>query len=162
MSCHWNPTKKKIEELLDRKIHEFTAQENTNPRVSKEQWLERYLYMEIHEILFTSFPSELYEWIMKLADSQGRCRLDKPIVWTPELLRRLEASKDKIVCAMDHWLNQIIGGFITEFAVNTTTNYSEVERRFIKGPRDKYIKFLNMWIKILLCEKQVIVGFNPV
>ena len=91
MSCHWNPTKKEIEEWLDKKIHEFAAQENRNMQVSKEQWLERYLYMEIHEIFFASFPSKLYEWIAKLTDIQGRCRLDKPLVWTPELVRRLEA-----------------------------------------------------------------------
>jgi len=81
--------------------------------------------MEIHKIFFASFPSELYEWITKLADSQGRCRLDKPIVWTPELVCILEASKDKIACAMDHWINQIIGGFITEFVVVTSVRYYE-------------------------------------
>jgi len=111
--------------------------------------------MEIHEIFFASFPSELYEWITKLTDSQGRCRLDKPIVWTPELVRKLEASEDKITCAMDHWNDQIIGGFITEFAVDTSISYSEVERHFLKGQRGKYIKYLNTWIKMLLCEKQV-------
>ena len=68
-----------------------------------------------HEIFFASFPTKLYEWIMKLADSQGRCKLNKPIVWTPELVHRLEASEDKIARAVDHWLDWIIGGFITEF-----------------------------------------------
>ena len=107
MSCHWNPTKKEIEGWLDRKIHEFAKQENENLQISKEQWLEH------HEILFASFPSKLYEWILNLVDSQGRCRLDKPIEWTLELVRRLEASRDKIAQAVDHWLNRIIGGFIT-------------------------------------------------
>lgn len=54
------------------------------------------MYIEIHDIFFASFMSELYEWIAKLADSEGRCRLDKQIMWTPELARRLEASEDKI------------------------------------------------------------------
>lgn len=111
--------------------------------------------MEIHEILFMSFSSELYEWIMRLADSHGRCKLDQPIVWTPELVRRLEASEDKITRAVDHWLDQIRRGFITEFAIDTTVSYSEVERHFLKGPRGKYVKSLNTWIKMLLCEKWV-------
>jgi len=127
MSCHWNPTKKEIEEWLDKKIHEFMAEENRNPRVSKEHSLDHYLYTEIHEIFCASFPSELYEWIVKLVDIHGRCRLDKPIVWTPKLVRRLEASKDKITRAVDHWFDRIIGGFVIEFAVDTTVNYSEVE-----------------------------------
>ena len=113
------------------------------------------MYMEIHEIFFVSFPSELYEWIARLVDSQGRCRLDQPIVWTPELVRRLEASEDKIVRAMDHWINWIIGGFITEFVVDMIVGYSEGERCFLKGPRGKYIKSLNTWIRMLLCEKRV-------
>ena len=97
----------------------------------------------------------MYEWIAKLADSQGRCRLDKPIVWTPELVHRLEASKYKIMCTVDHWLDQIIGGFITEFMVDTSVSYSEVEQCFLKGLQGKYIKYLNTWIKMLLCEKWV-------
>ena len=105
-----------------------------------------------HEIFFASFPFELYEWIAKLADSQGRCRLEKPIMWTPKLVRILEVSGDKIARAVDHWLDRIIGGFITEFVVDTTVSYSEV----LKGPRGRYIKSLNTWIKMLLCEKWVI------
>ena len=63
------------------------------------------MYTKIHEIFVASFPSELYEWIVKLIDNQGRCRSDKPIVWTPELVHRLEASEEKIVRAVDHWLD---------------------------------------------------------
>ena len=155
MSYHWNSTKKGVEEWLDRKIHKFAAQENRNPRVSKEDWLEHYLYTEIHEIFFASFPSKLYEWIMKLENTQGRYRLHKLIVWSPKLVHKLELSGDKIVRAVDHWLDQIIGGFITKFVVDTTISYSEVERRFLKGPRGKNIKYLNTWIKMLLCEKWV-------
>ena len=127
MSCHWNPTKKKIEDWLDNKIHELVTQENRTPKVSKKRWPDHYVYTEIHEIFFASFPSELYEWITRLADSEGRCRLDQPIVWTSELLRRIEASKDNITRAMDHWLDWIIGGFIIEFAVDKIVSYSEAE-----------------------------------
>ena len=125
MSYQWNLTKKGIEEWLDRKIHEFVAHENKNPQLSKEEWLDCYLYMEIHEIFFTSFPTELYEWIAKLADNQGRCKLNKPIVWTLELMCKLEASEDRIACAVNHWLDRIIGGFIIVFMVDTSVSYNE-------------------------------------
>jgi len=108
MSYHWNPTKKEIEGWLDRRTHEFRVEENRNPQLTKEEWLGYYLYTDIHEIFLTFFPIELYEWIVKLADSQGRWKLDNPIVWTLELVLRLEASKDKITHIIDHWLNQII------------------------------------------------------
>jgi len=47
MSHHWNSTKKEIEKCLDRKTHEFETQENRNPHLSKEEWLNKYLRTEI-------------------------------------------------------------------------------------------------------------------
>jgi len=82
------------------------------------------VYKEIHEIFFASFLFELYEWIARLADSQGWCKLDQPIVWTLELVRRVEALKDKITRAVDHWLDRIIGAFIIEFAIDMTMSYN--------------------------------------
>ena len=125
---HWNPTKKELEEWLDLKLHEFAVQENKNLQISKEDWLDRYIDIDIHEVFFATFLIELYEWIVRLANSVGRCRLDRPIVWTPELVCRIEAIEDKIACTVVHWLDRVIGGFITEFAIDTTVSYSEVER----------------------------------
>lgn len=45
MLHHWNLTKNKIEKWLDRKIHEFVEQENENLCLSKEDLLNRYLYI---------------------------------------------------------------------------------------------------------------------
>ena len=64
---------------------------------------------------------------MKLADSHGRWKLDSPIVWTLELIQKLEASEDKIARTVNYWLNCVIGGFVTEFVVDTLVNYNEVE-----------------------------------
>ena len=133
---HWNPTKKEHEDWWDLKLHDFAVQGNRNSRISEEQWLDRYIFMNIHEIFFVTFSIELYEWIVKLADSVERCRLDQPIVWTPELVRRLEATQDRLACAIDHWLDRIIRGFITEFIVS----YNEAERQFLQGLRGWYIK----------------------
>lgn len=114
------------------------------------------MYTEIHEIFFCSFLVELYEWIVKLADGQGRWRLDNLIVWTPGLVRMLEAFEDNIMRAIDHRLNHIIGGFVRMFGVNTSISYNEAKRRFFKGLRGKYLKSLNTRINILLCEQWVI------
>jgi hypothetical protein len=67
----------------------------------------------------------------------------------------LKASEDKIAHVVDHWLDRIIGGFVTEFTVDTSVSYSEVECRFFKGSRGKYLRFVNTWIKMSLCEKRV-------
>jgi len=42
-----------------------------------------------------------------------------------------------------------------ELVVDTSISYSEAECCFFKGPRVKYLGSLNTWIKMLLCEKQV-------
>jgi len=45
-------------------------------------------------------------------------------MWTLELVHGLEAIEDKIMCVVDHWLEQVIRGFITKFAIDTTVSYS--------------------------------------
>jgi len=96
--------------------------------LSKEEWLNRYLYTEIHKIFICTFPIELYEWLANLTASQGWWKLYNPIVWTPELVQRLEASQNQITWAVDHWLDRVLGGFVTEFVVDTLVSYNEVER----------------------------------
>jgi len=59
------------------------------------------------------------------------------------------------MCIVDHWLDHIIGRFITHFVVDTSVNYSEAAQHFLKGPGGKYVKYLNNWIKMVLCEKRV-------
>jgi len=81
-----------------------------------------------------TFSSELYDWITRLADSQGRSKIDQSKVWASELVHKLEASEDNIVWVVDHWLDCIIEGFIIEFAIDTTVSYSEAKRHFLKGP----------------------------
>ena len=66
----WKPTKKVIEKWIDQKLHECVSQENINLHLSKEEWLQRYLYTEEHKVLFFSFPCELYEWLAKLVDGK--------------------------------------------------------------------------------------------
>lgn len=147
--------KKELEDWWDLKLRELAVQENINLRISEEQWLDHYIFTDIHEIFFVTFLIKLYEWIAKLADNVGRCRLDQPIVWTPKLVQRLEATEDRLVHAY-HWLYRLIGGFITQFTIDTTVSYNEAERHFLQGPWGRCIKSLNTWIKMILCEKQIL------
>ena len=58
--------------------------------------------------------------------------------------------------AIDYWIYSILEGYITEFNVDTINSYSAVEREFFKGPQGKFLISLNLWIKMLLCEKGVL------
>lgn len=54
--------------------------------------------------------------------------------------------------AVDHLIDHIIRGFVTELAIDTTITYSKVKCELLKGPRGKYLKYMKTWIK-MLCEK---------
>lgn len=105
----------------------FVTQENRSPKLSKEQWLQIFLYIDEIGAFFYLFPPELHEWLYMLVDSQGQWRLDSPIVWTPKLVRHLEASESNITWAVDHWIDCILGIFVNYFMIDINISYSEVE-----------------------------------
>jgi hypothetical protein len=68
---------------------------------------------------------------------------------------QLQQVNNKFMCAVDFWLDNIVAGFITEFAVDTVKSYSATEKEFLKGPRGRYIRSLYTSIKILLYNNGV-------
>jgi hypothetical protein len=64
---------------------------------------------------------------------------------------------NKFIRAVDFWLDNIVVGFITEFAVDTVKSYSTAEQEFLHGPQGRYIRSLYTSIKILLYNKGVMI-----
>ena len=149
----WNPSKVEIENWVEEKEKELAEKENRNPRLSTEDWLQRYLFTDLHEIFFTTFPSKLHAWLSRLADSETSTRSDRPTEWNPKLIQRLERKDNSVSRVVDFWLNSVLEGFVTEFVVDMLETYSKAERYFFKGYRGKYLNSLSLWIKMLLCEK---------
>jgi hypothetical protein len=56
---------------------------------------------------------------------------------------------------VDLWLDNIIVGFITKFAIDTVKSYTAIEKELLEGPRGGYIKSLYTSIKILFYDKGV-------
>jgi hypothetical protein len=54
---------------------------------------------------------------------------------------------------VDFWLENITAEFITKFTVDIAKSYTSAEKKFLKGPRGRYIRSLYMSIKILLKDK---------
>ena len=81
---------------------------------------------------------------------------ERPMKWTPELIQILKKTTNPISRAVDFWLNNMLEGFVTKFAVDTLKAYNEVERIFLKGYDGRYLNSLNLWIKMLLCKKGVL------
>jgi hypothetical protein len=52
----WNPTKENIEIFLKTKELEFAQKDNSNPRVTLRKYLEKYMFIGLHEVFFCDFP----------------------------------------------------------------------------------------------------------
>jgi hypothetical protein len=59
---------------------------------------------------------------------------------TPELIQEVNTVSNKILRAIDLWMDSIVGGYITEFFVDCAQSYSVVEREFFKSPHRIYGK----------------------
>jgi hypothetical protein len=62
---------------------------------------------------------------------------------------------NKFTCTVDFWLDSIVAGFITEFAVDTPKSYNIAKKEFLHGPRGRCIISLYTSIKIFLYNKGV-------
>jgi hypothetical protein len=83
----WRLTKKEITEWIERKEREFDRKENRNPWMKNEQWMQRYVYIVLHEIFYGEFPIILAEWLERLVDSTRRYQTTTSRNWNPELVR---------------------------------------------------------------------------
>ena len=103
-------------------------------------------------IFFATFGNKLYDWLSKLTDT-SILKKKRNIIWTPELIQIMKNLDNPITRIVDFWLASVLEGFVTEFAVEQRKRFSEAERYFFKGYHGKYLKSLNLSIKMLLHEK---------
>jgi hypothetical protein len=121
--------------------------------MSDEQWFQRYVFTELQESLFGEFLIILIEWLEILVENNGRYRIVEPRDWTPELVRKLNYVSNTTSCIVNFWLNNILGCYIKEFAVDCTQSNNVTERDLFKGLCERFMKALGTWINILLCDK---------
>ena len=121
-----------------------------------ERWKNRYVCIESYEIFFLTFAIELQEWLARLVEFQKCWKDEQVTLWTSELLEQLKKIDNTITRTVDHCVDSVLGGFVTEFSIDQFVSYSEAERRFFKGFRGKFLRTLPLLIKKLLCEKSIL------
>ena len=127
------PERKEIEDWFKRQIQEFTVKENRSEKLTAKRWKNRYILTESYEIFFVNFAIELQEWLARLVEFQ-KCWKDEQVTqWTPELLEQLEKTNNTITRTVEYWVDSVLGGFVTEFAIDHFVSYSKAEQRFFKG-----------------------------
>ena len=89
----------------------------------------------------------LNEWLSRLTLQKRCCQGADPKSWKPKLIQRLKNVNNRISCGVDYWVDNLLEGYIIEFVIDTIKSHKAVE---------KVLRPLNLWIKILLCEKGVL------
>jgi hypothetical protein len=118
--------------------------------------LGRYIFTDIHEIFFGGIHKELYEWLARLAYTQFEIRFRPPVVWTSTLIMKVKRVDNVVSRVVNHWFDNTILGYITEFAIDKVESYRQEERYLFKGPRVNVLHFLKLKIKMLLHEKNIL------
>ena len=58
-------------------------------RLSTENWIDEYIYSDIHEIFFAEFPILLYEWLSRLVTKQTNFQRRDTVKWSDHLVREV-------------------------------------------------------------------------
>ena len=124
--------------------------------MSIENWINEHIYSNIHEIFFAEFPILLHEWLSILATKHPNFQRREIVEWSNHLVREVTSVSSPISRAIDFWVDSILQGYITKFAVDTITSYSEAEINFFQGPRRRYLLCVSTWIKMLSYEKGIL------
>ena len=75
-------TKKEIRDWLESKMLTFAQEESARSRLSAENWLDWYIYSDIHEIFFVEFPIVLHEWLSILETQQTIFQRREEVEWS--------------------------------------------------------------------------------
>ena len=102
--------------------------------MSIENWIDKYIYSNIHDIFFVKIPILLHEWLSRLATKQTNLQRRETVEWSDQLVHEVTSVSNPISRVVDFWFESILQGYITKFAVDTITSYSESERNFFQGP----------------------------
>jgi hypothetical protein len=118
-----------------------------------QNWKHRYIYTNLHEVLFVEFPCLLYEWLKRKTTINTTLGVQEPLVWDQTIINRLKYMDNKWAREIKFWFNQVKEGYIIEFTIEYNDSFSEDERKFVKGPRKRLLEEIPMWIKMLFVEK---------
>ena len=78
------------------------------------------------------------------------------VEWSDQLVREITSVSNPIYRVVDFWVDGILQGYITEFAIETIIAYSEAKRNFFEGPRRRYLLSISTSIKMLIYEKVIL------
>jgi hypothetical protein len=118
--------------------------------------LGRHIFTDINDIFFGGIHKKIYEWLSRLADTQFEVISTPPMVWTLTLIKKVKRVDNGVSRSVDNWFGSTIGGYITDFSIDRVESYSQEERCLFKGPREFFLHFPKLQIKMLMNEKNIL------
>jgi hypothetical protein len=97
----WFASKKKIHKCIEEQEKYFMEDQNKKPNLGVEDWMGKYIFTDIHKILFGGSHKELYEWLSRLADTQFEIRSRPPMVWMSTLINKAKRVDNIMLRAVD-------------------------------------------------------------
>ena len=126
----WHLKKKEIKDWIESKMLAFTQEESAGSQLSAENWVDKYIYSDIHEVFFAEFVIVLHEWLSRLERRQINFQRREVVEWSDQLVCEETNVSNTISRVVDFWVDSILQGYITEFIVEIITSYSEAQRNF--------------------------------
>ena len=147
---------KEISDWIEEIYLKFVEQENKDHRCSSDDFLQRYVFVDVYEICFGTIHIEFHQWLSRLSERRMNFQEGQFPTWTPARINILKRANNEISRAVDFWMTRTLEAFVTKFSIDTSTSFSEDERKFFKGPRGKYLNSFSLQIKMLLAEKGIL------
>ena len=60
--------------------------------MSDDQWMQKYVFKDKHDIFFGEFPKILIDWLERFVENTGRFSVVVPNNWTTELVRYMNGK----------------------------------------------------------------------
>ena len=76
--------------------------------MSPKNWVDRYIYSDIHEVFFVEFPVILYEWLTRLAARQTSFQRREFVEWSDQLVHEVTNVSNAISRTVDFWVDSIL------------------------------------------------------
>jgi hypothetical protein len=92
----WFPSKTYIQKWIEDQEKYFAESHNKNHNLSIKDWLEKYIFNDIHESFFGGIHQELYKWLERLVDTQFEIRSRPPVVWTLDMIKKVKIFDDVV------------------------------------------------------------------
>ena len=77
---------KDIGDWMDENYLKFAEQENKDPHLSANNFLQRYVFCDVFEIFFGSIHIELHQWLSRLTERKTNFQEGQFSDWTPKEL----------------------------------------------------------------------------